>query len=119
MATLTLNSTNLPDPTTYKESLFYVSAGEEMADGTIRHDKLVAAVKRRFTLQWTALSSAQKSTLITAFDDVSDSTKVFTDVDGTSYSVIRAKDQDELEFEALPTAAGVLWSTGTLVLVEA
>jgi hypothetical protein len=119
MATLTLNSNNLPDPQVYKTSTFYRGAATVMADGTIRRDLVDSSAKRRFTLQWVAVTDANKTTLETAFADLDNGSQTFTDHGSTSYTVTRADDQDELEFEHVPTANGNRWNTNTLVLIEA
>jgi len=119
MATLTLNSNNLPDPQVYKITRFFRSSSTTMADGTIRFDLVSATAKRKFTLQWVAVTDADRTTLEAAFDDLDDGSQTFTDHLSASFTVTRAEDQDEIEFEHVPTAtSGERWSTNTLVLVE-
>lgn len=119
MATLTLNSNNLPDPQTYKIGRFFRGSSVTMADGTIRFDLVSATAKRRFTLQWVAITDAERTILETAFDDLDSSSQTFTDHLSASFTVTRAEDQEEIEFEHVPTAAsGERWSTNALVLVE-
>ena len=119
MATTTpvLGGQTLKDPAVdggYKEEIIYRGASVTMADGSIKFDLVQATAKHEFTLKWTAMTSAQKTTLETAFATIktSYSNNNFTAPTGTQYTVTRHDSQGTLKWDSDIIAGNTLrWGT--------
>ena len=118
MASLTLNSLTLPDPTSYKVTRFYREASVAMADGSIRRDQLSTTLKHKWTFAWTAINDTHKVDVQTAYGYVRDSSTTFTDHDGGSFTVVRAEEMEDLQFEYVLNPSEDLWTTSDFILIE-
>lgn len=118
MASLTLNGLTLPDPTTYKVTRFYRESTTVMADGTIRRDQISTTQKHKWVFAWTAINDTHKGDVQTAYGYVRNSSTTFTDHDGGSFTVVRAEEMNEVEFEYVLNPNEDLWTTSDFMLVE-
>ena len=112
--TPTLGGTTLPDPSTYNETVSNRGAYREMADGTVVTDLVTASVKRTFRMTWSAITNAQKATILTAWATIDDSSATFRpptyDVLSTDYTVTRDPSQTALTLEAIGTPSALRWN---------
>ncbi len=119
MATTTpaLGGQTLAEPAAdggYKEELFYRGASVLMADGSIKIDLVQSTAKLEFTLKWTGITTAQRTTIETAFATIktSFSSNNFTAPTGTQYTVTRHPSQDTLDWDSTMIAGNTLrWGT--------
>lgn len=119
MAAPTLAGYTLPSPYAdggYQEKVEYRGATVEMADGTQQTDLVQASAKRKWRVEFRIITSAQKSTVESAWDAIKDASATFTDPNGSSYSVTRDGDAD-LEWKWVKAASGFRYSA-TIALRE-
>jgi hypothetical protein len=110
MATLSLGGQTLPDPSEYEESEGYRGGGRMMADGSVAFDLVTAAAKHEYTIGWGTLTAAQKTQVKDALATVKNASASFVTLEGTTVTVTRAQDQEEVRFTAVPVASGqVRW----------
>lgn len=118
MSAPTLDGETLTYPNEYDEGREFRGGTVELADATQHTDLVQAAAKRRFRLEWVALTTTEKGTLQTAFDGmVTGGSATYEDMDSASYTVT-ADGEAELVFKAVKTAGGKRWAV-TLELREA
>lgn len=107
-----LGAVTLPWPSEYSEPYGYRGASVEMANGTLAFDLVNPNSKRNFSLTWTHLTDAQRATVHTAFDTTKTASVTFVAPTGSSYTVTRAANQNELKWSLREAAGGVFrWST--------
>jgi hypothetical protein len=107
----------LPEPHEYSIVLDYPGGQQLMANNTIAEDQTVTGPKRTWSMAFRNLTSAQCTTLRTAFGLVAGASATFVDLESGSYTVTRDISQRTLEFTPVRQAAGLRWST-TLALRE-
>ena len=107
--TPTLGTVTLPRPAGYTEQRSFRGAMSEMANGTVAFDLVQSTAKRLYTLSWTNVSDADKTTIETAFDLLGTATQSFVAPTGGSTTVTRT--DGGLEFAFAGAASGELrWS---------
>jgi hypothetical protein len=107
MSTYLLAGTQLPAPSTQDIEYGYFGQGRKMANGAVVWDLVSAAQKAKFTLKWTLLSSANLSTVKTAYALLDDSSGSYYDHSGASWTVQRDPDSPWLKVTPRPTASGL------------
>jgi hypothetical protein len=60
IATVKLNGSVLPGPTTYRKDVEFVGGSVTLANGTVRRDLVRTAAARKYALAWVALTTTQK-----------------------------------------------------------
>lgn len=115
----TLGGTTLPYPSGYRERVGYRGGFTELADGTVAVDLVNVNAKREFTVTWRGLTSAQKTTVETAFATVKSASATFLSPTNVSYTVTRSPDQAEIEWEAIKQNSTTLRWNVTMQLREA
>ena len=83
----TLGGQSLQAPQKYKQYAGYRGGTSIMADGSMTTDLVSTSAKLRWEIGWDWLTSAQVTTLKTAVDAIKNTSGMFVDVDGTSYTV--------------------------------
>lgn len=111
MTTPVLGGYSLPDPSEYEETEEYRGGGRLMASGAVVYDLLSTIAKHAYMLTWDTLTSSQKTTVKAAFATVKNSSAAFTTLEGTSVTVTRDPEQDNITFKAVATASGTRWGT--------
>ncbi len=84
---VTLGGTLMPYPSTFERERHSVGDGHNLADGSETWDHL--AYKHRWDMAWTALTGAERGTVVAAF--ATSYTVQFNDWDGTLGTVIPAR----------------------------
>lgn len=116
-----LHTTTLPMPSTegQTEEVYYKGSVERMANGALVRDLVTSTAKRRFTLEWSALTTAEHNTVMTALATVADGTsRSFTSIRNVSYTVVLAED-GEPEWEIIGAKGNSEFRyAGRLVLEE-
>lgn len=116
-----LGGITLPRVSEYSEAIGYRGAPAIMADGSAQFEVTNTNQKRVFSLTWNGITTAQKTTITTAYDTVRDSTASFTLPVHTGSPVIvnvtRSEQQDKLDFKAISIPNEVLWQV-TMLLRE-
>jgi hypothetical protein len=103
----------------YSYSVLYRGATQQLADGTTQFDLVSDTAKRTFVLAWKNITTAQKDTVVTAYNAIRKASGAFTAPDGQTATVIRDPQQKELKWDTELKGDGtILWS-GSLTLVEA
>jgi len=67
-----------------------------MSDGTIVTDLVASGAKRRFTLDWRLLTSAQLTNIETAFASIDDSSGAFVSPENVNYTVTQDDREPDL-----------------------
>ena len=122
MAVPVLGSVTLPAIAAadgYSETLDYRGGFRRNASGGVVTQLVASAVKRKFRLTWPALTDAQKTTVISAFATVDDSSASFTAPTGTAYTVTRDPDSPGVSFDMFMIGGGTTGWRCTLFLEEA
>jgi hypothetical protein len=105
-----LGGVTLPWPSEYRAAVGYRGGQLEMADGSVVTDLVTATAKRRWTLTWKSLSTADRATVESALATVKNAAATFTSLEGVTTSVTRDAQQGEVEFTAVPASNGrTLW----------
>lgn len=116
-----LHTTTLPMPSSegQTEEVFYKGRVERMANGNLVRDNVSNSPKLRFTLDWVALTAAERNTVMTALATVADgSSRSYTSIRNLTYTVVLAED-GEPEWEIVPVRANSEFRySGRLVLEE-
>jgi hypothetical protein len=122
MAVPVLGSVTLPAIAAadgYSETLDYRGGFRRNASGGVVTQLVASAVKRKFRLTWPALTDAQKTTVISAFATVDDSSASFTAPTGTAYTVTRDPDSPGVSFDMFMIGGGSTRWRCSLFLEEA
>ena len=122
MAVPVLGSVTLPAIAAadgYSETLDYRGGFRRNASGGVVTQLVASAVKRKFRLTWPALTDAQKTTVISAFATVDDSSASFTAPTGTAYTVTRDPDSPVVSFDMFMIGGGSTRWRCSLFLEEA
>ena len=122
MAVPVLGSVTLPAIAAtdgYSETLDYRGGMRRNASGGVVTQLVASSVKRKFRLTWPALTDAQKSTVISAFATVDDSSASFTAPTGTAYTVTRDPDSPGVSFDMFMIGGGTTRWRCSLFLEEA
>ena len=122
MAVPVLGSVTLPAIAAadgYSETLDYRGGFRRNASGGVVTQLVASAVKRKFRLTWPALTDAQKTTVISAFATVDDSSASFTAPTGTAYTVTRDPDSPGVSFDMVMIGGGTTRWRCSLFLEEA
>ena len=118
MATI-IGGVTVADPAGYRIGPGYWGGATTLADGTLQFDLVNDGAKRRFELTWTAITTTQRDSINTAYNNIRKSSGNFTGPDGATATVVRDPTQDRLLWEAVKAAGATLRWSGTLVLLEA
>ena len=122
MAVPVLGSVTLPAIAAadgYSETLDYRGGFRRNASGGVVTQLVASAVKRKFRLTWPALTDAQKTTVISAFATVDDSSASFTAPTGTAYTVTRDPDSPGVSLDMYMIGGGSTRWRCTMFLEEA
>lgn len=86
---VTLNSNTLANYAEEEVESFLRGASYSLASGAIQHDNVSTTRKRRWRIQWRALTSAQKETIATQYIVLVAGTGSgsFTDIHGDTYTI--------------------------------
>ncbi len=102
----------------FSYSIEYRGSMQVLADGSLQTDLVVDTAKRTFTLSWKNITSAQKTTIETAFHAARKGSVTFTAPDGQTANVTRSAQQKDLKWDTeLKGDGSLLWS-GSMTLVE-
>lgn len=102
----------------FKYGVEYKGASQQLADGTTQFDLVSDTAKRTFVLTWKNITTAQKDTIVTAYNAIRKASGAFTAPDGQTATVIRDSQQKRLDWDTEVKGDGtILWS-GSLTLVE-
>ena len=122
---ITLASQVLPDPQRYTVSVQYRGKGIMMADGTPVFDLVSTTDKYKFNIGWVGLTTAQRTTLETAWATLKTESAALLDYDYDvgppvvgSYTVSRDPAAPDLKFDAMTSAGGVRWNVSISLLEE-
>ena len=107
----------LPYPRTYKKTDLWRSGATTTADGTVSHDLVNDAVKRRFEMTWQIATSTGIGYIVTAYAAMGAGPVTFVDTNGTSYSVTRTPDDTGLVVD-WTTIRGTYYGSTSIVLIE-
>jgi hypothetical protein len=110
IATVKLNGSVLPGPTTYRKDVEFVGGSVTLANGTVRRDLVRTAAARKYALAWVALTTTQKGTLETAWAAAVAGEVSFESPDGDNVSVTAPPDA-RLSFEAYQSQNSLLWKS--------
>lgn len=113
-----LNNVTLADPTTYTVQGVWLGGAVQLANGNLRRDLVNGSMKRRFSLAWVALSSAQLAAITSAFAAAVAGDVPFVGPDGTSCNV-NAGMTPVLNYETFVVGGGALLYRCSLELWEA
>lgn len=102
-----LNGVTLPQVASYSISTTYIGGAVTLATGQIRRDLMAANAKRRFSLAWVALTSAELATVEAAYHAAVNGDVAFVGADGISCNV-NAGATPGLNKEAFRVAGGAL-----------
>jgi hypothetical protein len=126
--TSAVGKTNLPQVSSYSETIFFAGNAHTMADANIKFQYVDVTRRRRFTLGWSYISASEYATIETAINAIpGDDDGVFTFYPPDSASGISVTfDPSAMEWtwNAITVPNGTagekkfLWS-GTWVLLEA
>lgn len=95
-----------PMPNGYSEQPFNHGSVHRMASGRLIRESTVTGLWRRFTIEWAALTSAQRAIVDAAVTDMLDgSTAEFTPLEGAAVTVTLAEDIPE--WEMIPLRNGL------------
>jgi len=101
----------LPHPARYKISSVVDGGAEQAINGAVKLSVVNSANRLRFTLSWQLLTSAADQTaLLTAWAALRDTSAVFTDVMGNTYTVTRDPGMEELELDFQPIRSPWDWA---------
>lgn len=84
---ITLAGYTIPTPTGHDQEAGYRGTTYSMADGSLRIDVVNANPKYRWTLSWPALTAAQFSNLLSAYNACVTASRTFVDFEGGSHTV--------------------------------
>lgn len=90
-----LHTTTLPMPFRegQEERVFYKGSVQRMASGALVRDNVSSTPKLRFVLEWRGLTTAERTTVMTALATVADGTsRSFTSARNLTYTVVLAED---------------------------
>lgn len=116
---ISIGGVPLAEPAGYRVGPGYLGAGTTLADGSIQFDLVNDNAKLRIELTWTAITTAQRNTINTAYNGLRKASAAFVGPDGTSVTVVRDPGQQQLLWEAVKAAGATIRWSGTLVLLEA
>ena len=110
ISTVKLNGATLPGPTTYRKDAEFVGGSVTLANGKVRRDLVRATAARKYALAWVALSSAEKSTLETAWAAAVAGEVNFESPDGDN-TTVTAPPEARISFEAYVSQDVLLWKS--------
>lgn len=90
----------------YTETIEYRGGRTKTANGTVITDLVQTSAKRKFKLAWTALTDAQRTTLLSAVDAIKNTSGSFTAPTGSSYTVTMDDDQPDVNFDGYTVGNG-------------
>lgn len=103
-----LGGVTLPLPAKYEEAWFQRGTARRMADGSIRWDYISVTMKRKFRISWLNISSANRTTVLSAINTAITGIGVsYTSPEGSSYTV-RLTESDLSDWELKTAAANQL-----------
>ena len=116
-----LGAQSLPHPGLggYEEEVFVKGATRRMASGALVRDLVSNTTKRRFTLHWPALTTAQRADVLAAYALVRNgSSATFTAPDAATYTVVLAENGfPRFAVSATKGGTALVWD-GSLSLEE-
>lgn len=112
---MTLGGYTLPTPHEYEVDLDYPGGIQVMADNSVVEDHVTAAVKRRWTMAFRALTSAQVTTMRSVFAAVAGASASFTDLESGTYTVTRDESMRSIKFTPTAAAGGKKWSCSLML----
>ena len=115
---ITLAGQSLPTPTTQPTKYARRGKGRRMANGAVKFQYVESSAKEGFTLTWPALTSAQKSTLETAYDTLTASSSTYIDHNSVSRTVTLDEANMILTTNEIKAAGSNRWQC-SIALVEA
>jgi hypothetical protein len=110
IATVKLNGSALPGPTTYRKDVEFVGGSVTLASGKVRRDLVRATAAKKYALAWVALSSTEKGTLEAAWAAAVAGEVAFESPDGDNTTVTAPPDA-KISFEAYVSQGVLLWKT--------
>jgi len=114
--TPTLGGTTLPDPSSWIEDPMYWGGHVTVASGATRVQLANSTVRRTWSIGWVALTAAERTTVLTGFDNVKASSGTLLDVNNVSYTVIVRPDQP-LTITSRNSAGGLVFDV-SMRLIE-
>lgn len=118
MPTYQLAGTQLPSPSAQDVELGYFGQGRRMANGSVVWDLVSAAQKSKFSIKWTLQTSANLSTIKTAFAALDDSSGSYYDHAGASWTVQRDPDSPWLKVTPRNAAGGLRYDVELKLVSE-
>lgn len=113
-----LGTVTMPKVTAYIEEPMYYGGHVITAVGSVRWQLVDANIRRRFTMEWTALTEAQVTTVETGWALVDNGTAAFTSPRNGSYTVDRDPDTPFLTWTWFTDGTGALRADGRMLLRE-
>lgn len=101
-----LDGVTLAHPNKYSCPLEFRGGASEKADGSLQFDLVQSSAKRKFTMEWPALTSTQAGSVETAWGGLDSGTASFTAPDGSTYTVTRDASGGGLDKEMFVIASG-------------
>lgn len=102
----------------FSYSVEYRGSMQALADGTTQIDLVSDTAKRTFTLTWKNITTAQKTTIETAFNAIRKASGAFTAPDGQTATVMRDPSQKKLNWDTEVHGDGSYRWSGSMTLVE-
>lgn len=114
-----LGGVTMPHPIQYEEIISYYGASQIMANGSLRLELQSSSAKRSFSFAWHGLTTAQRDTVISGLATTATASVTLTAPTGSSYTVTRSGNADDLPMRVVPTGNGnYRWDIGPLILRE-
>lgn len=103
-----LQGDTLPWPSAYEEKYGQRAVSFETANANLVFQRITTTAKREFTLTWTAISNADRGTILDAYDALlsTGGTDNFTSIHGDLFTVTPMPGNPPLEGEFLNTPGG-------------
>jgi hypothetical protein len=102
----------------FSYSVEYRGSMQALADGTTQIDLVSDSAKRTFVLAWKNITTAQKTTIETAFNAIRKASGAFTAPDGQTATVMRSVNQKGITWDTEIHGDGSYRWSGSLTLVE-
>lgn len=102
----TLAGSSVPTPSAYSISSAHRGASFIMADGSLKTDVVNASAKKVFVIEWTAVSAANLSAILTGYNALATATGTWTDHNSNSYTVTQDEGLPPLKYSERTAAAG-------------